>query len=85
MTDVVISSILAAYPFGRLAVVGAFDASFRNENWLVAGERSRRNVLWRHLQHVHVPRTAFQVRREVGVMRALRAEMARSGPILSHA
>jgi Ser/Thr protein kinase RdoA (MazF antagonist) len=62
MTDAVTSSILAAYPFGRLAVVGAFDASFRNENWLVEDERGRRYVLRRNLQHAHVQRIAFQVR-----------------------
>jgi hypothetical protein len=42
MTDAVKSGILAAYPFARLAVVGAFEASFRNENWLVEDERRRR-------------------------------------------
>jgi len=62
MTDAVTSSILAAYPFARLAVVGAFEASFRNENWLVADARGRRYVLRRNLQHAHVPRIEFQVR-----------------------
>ena len=62
MTDAVKSSILAAYPFGRLAVVGAFEASFRNENRLVADGLGRRYVLRRTLQHAHGPRIAFQVR-----------------------
>jgi Ser/Thr protein kinase RdoA (MazF antagonist) len=62
MTDAVKSPILAAYPFGRLAVVRAFEASTRNDNWLVEDERGRRYVLRRHLQHAHVPRIAFQVR-----------------------
>jgi Ser/Thr protein kinase RdoA (MazF antagonist) len=62
MTDAVISGILAAYPFGRPAVVGAFDASFRNGNWLVEDDRGRRYVLRRNLQHAHGPRITFQVR-----------------------
>ena len=61
MTDAVKSPILAAYPFGRLAVVRAFEASTRNDNWLVEDERGRRYVLRRNLQHAHVPRIAFQV------------------------
>ena len=56
MTDAVKAGILAAYPFVRLAVVGAFEASFRNENWLVEDERGRRYVLRRNLQHAHVQR-----------------------------
>jgi len=44
------------------AVVSAFDASFRNENWLVEDARTRRYVLRRNLQHAHGPRIAFQVR-----------------------
>jgi Ser/Thr protein kinase RdoA (MazF antagonist) len=62
MTDAVKSPILAAYPFGRLAVVRAFEASTRNDNWLVEDERGRRYVLRRNLQHAHVQRIAFQVR-----------------------
>jgi hypothetical protein len=38
MTDAVKSGILAAEPFARLAVLGAFEASFRNENWPVEDE-----------------------------------------------
>jgi len=57
-----ISGIFAAYPFARLVVVRAFEASTRNDNWLVEDERGRRYVLRRNLQHAHVPRIAFQVR-----------------------
>jgi Ser/Thr protein kinase RdoA (MazF antagonist) len=46
----------------RLAVVGVFEASFRNENWLVEDARGRRYVLRHNLQHAHGPRIAFQVR-----------------------
>jgi Ser/Thr protein kinase RdoA (MazF antagonist) len=62
MIDAVKSPILTAYPFGRLSMVSAFEASFRNDNWLVADERGRRYVLRRNLQHAHAPRIAFQVR-----------------------
>ena len=62
MTDAVKSAILAAYPFAQLAVVRAFKASTRNDNWLVEDGRGRRYVLRRNLQHAHVQRIAFQVR-----------------------
>lgn len=62
MTSAVTSGILTAYPFGRLAVVGALEASTHNDNWLVEDERGRRYVLRRNLQHAHVSRIAFQVR-----------------------
>jgi Ser/Thr protein kinase RdoA (MazF antagonist) len=62
MTSAVTSGILTAYPCGWLAVVGAFEASTRNDNWLVADARGRRYVLRRNLQHAHVQRIAFQVR-----------------------
>jgi Ser/Thr protein kinase RdoA (MazF antagonist) len=58
----VTSGIPTAYPFERLAVVGAFEASTRNDNWLIKDERGHRYVLRRNLQHAHVPRIEFQVR-----------------------
>jgi Ser/Thr protein kinase RdoA (MazF antagonist) len=54
MRSAVTSGILTAYPFGRLAVVGAFEASTRNDNWLVEDEGGRREQVleaaWRLAQ-----------------------------------
>jgi Ser/Thr protein kinase RdoA (MazF antagonist) len=57
----VISRVLAAYPLLKPTVVERFEANYRNDNWLIEDEGSRRYVLRRHRQHTGVGRIAFQL------------------------
>ena len=57
------AEVLASYPLLRPGVIGSFDASTRNDLWLVEDARSSRYVLTRHRQHQRQPgRVQFQLR-----------------------
>jgi Ser/Thr protein kinase RdoA (MazF antagonist) len=60
--DVSISTVLAAYPLSHPRVVSPFEASTRNDLWLVEDKGNRRYVLTRHRQHRHPGRVEFQLR-----------------------
>ena len=62
VADAALLAALAAYPLLRPKVLDRFQASTRNDNWLVEDEQSRRYVLTHHLQHLHPGRVEFQLR-----------------------
>ena len=61
--EVFASNGLTAFPLSQPRVTGSFDASTRNDLWLVEDARSSRYVLTRHRQHRRHPgRVEFQLR-----------------------
>ena len=55
--------VLAAFPLPEPMIIGSFEASTRNDLWLVEDARSSRYVLTRHRQHRRHPgRVEFQLR-----------------------
>ena len=57
------SVVLAAFPLSQPRVTNTFEASTRNDLWLVEDARSNRYVLTRHRQHRRHPgRVEFQLR-----------------------
>lgn len=56
-----VDHVLAKYPLGVPRVVERFEASSRNDNWLIQDEKGSRYVLRRHRQHREAERIAFQL------------------------